>query len=113
MLEIFEAIECCCCCLECLLDLSIIQVTKRQKPTPTRQERLAKAKARRRNRAIRRYLRKRKHRPDLPVPDLGLICEKCCYRLVGLTEYRCPACGTPFDLRRYIDFKADRFRRHK
>lgn len=31
------------------------------------------------------------------ISTLGLICPECDYNLTGLTEYRCPECGTPFD----------------
>ena len=37
----------------------------------------------------------------LPTPDLGLRCMKCGYPLGGLSEHRCPECGTKFE---YSDF---------
>jgi len=38
----------------------------------------------------------------LPVPDLGLRCQKCGYNLAGLPEHRCPECGSPFNLDDHI-----------
>ncbi|MCG8403991.1 MAG: hypothetical protein MI923_02215 [Phycisphaerales bacterium] len=39
---------------------------------------------------------------ELPVPDLGLRCLGCRYRLVGLSEHRCPECGSTFTMDDYI-----------
>ncbi len=36
-------------------------------------------------------------RPWAPAPRDHSVCSKCDYALVGLTETRCPECGTPFD----------------
>ena len=37
------------------------------------------------------------------VEELELRCPHCSYSLVGLTEPRCPECGTPFDRAELID----------
>jgi len=39
---------------------------------------------------------------SLPVPDLGLQCLACQYRLTGLMVHRCPECGRPFTLDEHI-----------
>lgn len=38
----------------------------------------------------------------LPVPDLGLRCIGCGYRLYGLPSHRCPECGRDFTLDEHI-----------
>jgi len=39
---------------------------------------------------------------SFPVPDLGLQCLGCQYRLTGLMQHRCPECGRPFTLDEHI-----------
>ena len=39
------------------------------------------------------------HEPNGGAQDSGLECPECRYNLTGLTENRCPECGTPFDPR--------------
>lgn len=39
---------------------------------------------------------------SLPVPDLGLQCLGCQYRLAGLMQHRCPECGRLFTLDEHI-----------
>ena len=34
----------------------------------------------------------------LPIPDWGLLCPTCRYRLKGLPSHRCPECGTDLDI---------------
>ncbi len=34
---------------------------------------------------------------ELPVPDFGLLCDSCDAALAGAQQWRCPACGKPFD----------------
>ncbi|MCB9854995.1 MAG: hypothetical protein H6818_04850 [Phycisphaerales bacterium] len=38
----------------------------------------------------------------LPTPDLGLRCMKCGYPLAGLSERRCPTCGSPFEYESFV-----------
>lgn len=38
----------------------------------------------------------------LPVPDLGLGCLHCGFKLAGLPEHRCPECGRAFDLNAHM-----------
>lgn len=35
---------------------------------------------------------------QLPIPDWGIECPRCRYRLVGLPSHRCPECGVEFDM---------------
>jgi rubrerythrin len=80
----------------------------RRKRTPAARsfkERVRRARIKRRNRVIRRWLRKGGVRR--PIPDIGLVCPKCAYLLKGLREQRCPECGNPFDLVRMIDLSVD------
>lgn len=44
-----------------------------------------------------------RHEPRGPIPDVGLRCPKCGYVLTGLTEQRCPECGSEFDVDRLVD----------
>ncbi len=39
---------------------------------------------------------------DRPLPDFGLVCLNCRYRLAGLTRPRCPECGSAIDLEAYV-----------
>lgn len=39
---------------------------------------------------------------DRPLPDFGLVCLKCRYRLAHLTEARCPECGREIQLEDYV-----------
>jgi len=80
----------------------------RKKPSSPKtlsfKERLARARVRKRNRALRGYLKKRD--PRRPIPNAGLTCPNCGYSLTGLREHRCPECGRPFDLQTMIDHNA-------
>ncbi len=53
-----------------------------------RQNTLARARAYRRNRRIRRWLRKTRGKG--PIPPIGLRCSQCAYDLTGLTHRTCP-----------------------
>lgn len=37
-----------------------------------------------------------------PMPDIGLHCPRCEYRLAGLKSERCPECGMTFELERLL-----------
>ncbi len=39
---------------------------------------------------------------DRPLPDFGLVCLNCRYRLAGLTRPRCPECGRAIELEEYV-----------
>jgi len=68
---------------------------------PPREHLFNKARVRRRDRALRRWLAKTNGVG--PIPDVGLRCENCRFSLTGLLERRCPECGRPFDLEKMLD----------
>ncbi len=71
-------------------------------------QRLERARIRRRNRAIRRWVRKRSSRG---IPNVGLKCSHCDYPLTGLRSTTCPECGETFDLEAMIDPSVEGSRR--
>ena len=64
------------------------------------QERLQRARQKRINRALRRYLRRGDD--GWPIPGIGLTCRQCSYSLTGLTNRVCPECGNGFQLEDFI-----------
>ena len=78
---------------------------RREKHGGTFAERVAHARIRRRNRAIRRWLEREGQ--GHPLPDIGLRCAKCGYSLTGLTGSECPECGQDFDVGDMIDESVD------
>lgn len=73
---------------------------RKKSERPSFQERLRRAKQKRVNRAIRRYLRRGDERR--PIPGIGLTCRQCGYSLTGLTSHACPECGRRFELDDFI-----------
>jgi len=67
--------------------------------------RIARAKAIRRDRAIRRWLKRKC--AQAPIPRIGLHCPNCGYELTGLTTRVCPECGRPFDIREFLNDHAE------
>jgi hypothetical protein len=72
----------------------------------TFEERIAQARVRRRNRAIRRLIRKKFKHPQHPIPNIGLNCPKCGDSLTRIGGDLCPHCGWAIDLYGMIDFEA-------
>jgi len=97
MIELMEALE----CIECLFEILCYCGEIFTPRTRSRRERLERLRKRRRNRAIYRWLSKGDRKG--PVPNIGLRCTKCDYRLVGLIARSCPECGRGFDIREFID----------
>ena len=79
---------------------------RRRRPRLTYEERLRRARARRRNRAIRRWLKKGDKRGA--IPWVGLTCPQCGHSLGGLGDQKCIGCGSEFDLRMMIDHSVER-----
>lgn len=82
----------------------VVRALPLQRSLPPRQsfkDRLRCARIRRRNRAIRRWLKKGDRRGA--IPNIGLKCPGCSYALAGLVGSTCPECGCTFHVASMID----------
>ncbi len=72
----------------------------------SRGERRDRLMAKRRQLALRRWLKKGDRRG--PLPSVGIVCPDCEYRLAGLTGGNCPECGEAIDFQRISAIEADK-----